>query len=152
MNRRCLLGTVGFALAGAALGGCLGAPRADGGGPTRITDRSLRATGGCDDPESATVDATGTAVRIRGCITGPNGCSVPRLGSATIEGDDGRETLTVVVTTETDAPPETACTQALVQRGYEVTVDDAGAGPETIRVVHDAAGGRRQVASVDRGS
>jgi hypothetical protein len=144
MDRRGLLGA--FALLGTGLAGCVGAPRADGGGEPRITDRTLSDTGRCADPESATVEASAERIRIDGCITGPNGCSVARLGSATV--DDEGETVTVVVTTETDAPPGTACTQALVPRGYEATVGLAGAPPATVRVVHDAAGGREQVAEV----
>jgi hypothetical protein len=73
---------------------------------------------------------------------------VARLDAATIEDENGAATLTVVVTTETDAPPGTACTQVLTPRGYEATVGIAGDLPGTVRVVHDAAGGREQVAEV----
>jgi hypothetical protein len=106
-----------------------------------VTDRSLSDTGECSTPETATVDASGSDVDIEGCVTGPNGCAAASLGSAAVE--DG--TLTVVVTTERDAPPDVACTEALVYRSYTATITlDGDVG--TVRVVHETPGGRETVA------
>jgi hypothetical protein len=138
MDRRTLLGTLPFV----ALGGCTGAPNDDP--PLRLDDASLRDTGRCGDPETATVDMSSSRVRVTGCVTGPNGCAVASFGSATVVDDR----LEVVVTTRRDAPPDVACTEALVHRGYVATVDLASGRPATVRVIHDAAGGRQRVAEV----
>jgi hypothetical protein len=106
-----------------------------------VAGRTFEDTGECSEPETATVDRSGSDVRVEGCVTGPNGCAIASLASATVEGD----TLTVVVGTERDAPPDVACTEALVYRSYAATVTldgDVGA----VRVVHDAPGGRETVA------
>jgi len=140
MHRRTLLRTAPLL----ALAGCTGAGGGGSGGSPRITDRAFTDTGECSDPETATVDASTTTVRIGGCITGPNGCSVARLDSAAVEG----ETLVVVVGTARDAPRDVACTEALVQRGYAATITLDHRVP-SVRVVHDAPGGRETV--VDTG-
>jgi hypothetical protein len=138
MDRRTLL-----RMAPVALCGCVGAPSGGGDGDDTggVTERTLRDTGRCGDPETASVDVTGSRVRIEGCVTGPNGCAVAGLGSATVTGDR----LTVVVTTERDAPPDTACTEALVYRGYVATVATSRE-PVAVRVVHETPEGRRTVA------
>jgi len=151
MDRRSLLRTAPLL----ALAGCVGRggggdsddngddDGGDGDDQPRVTDRTFDDTGECSDPETATVDASTSSVRVDGCITGPNGCAVASLGSATVDGDE----LTVVVTTERDAPPDMACTEALVYRSYTATITlDGSVG--SVRVVHDAAGGRKTV--VDR--
>jgi hypothetical protein len=149
MNRRRLLGVVGSLAVG---GGCLRAPGGVGGGdgdgngtgdPPRIVDRSLRDTGRCETPESASVAVDPDHVRVEGCVTGPNGCAVASLGSATLDGG----TLSVVVTTESNRPPDTACTEALVYRGYVATVRLSGGEPDGVEVIHDAPGERRTVAA-----
>ncbi|MFB6101414.1 MAG: hypothetical protein ABEJ73_02495 [Haloplanus sp.] len=138
MDRRSLCLTVPLV----ALGGCVGPPRdGDGGEPPHVTDATLRDTGRCSDPETATVDVSESEIRVTGCVTGPNGCAVAALGTATVEEDR----LDVVVTTERDAPPDVGCTQALVYRGYVGTVTVDGGRPATVRVVHDAPGARRTV-------
>jgi len=141
MDRRTLLGTLSLL----AVSGCAASPgESSPDDPLRLTDASVRDTGRCDDPETASVDASASRVRVTGCVTGPNGCSVARLGSATVDGDR----LTVVVTTQRDAPPDTACTEALVPRGYVARIGVASGRPGSVRVVHDAAGGRQRVAGV----
>ena len=133
MDRRGLLGT----LALLAAGGCADTPADD---PIRLDDASIRDTGRCGDPEAATVDASPARIRVAGCVTGPNGCAVASFGSARVE----NERLTVVVTTRRAAPPSTACTEALVYRGYVATVS-ASREPTAVRVVHETPGGRRTV-------
>ncbi|AXG05287.1 hypothetical protein DU500_01955 [Haloplanus rubicundus] len=143
MNRRTLLRAAPLL----ALSGCVGTGGGgdNGGGddddePTRVTDRSFEDTGGCSNAETATVDESDGEVRIDGCVTGPNGCAVAALDSATVV--DGA--LEVVVTTERDAPPDVACTEALVYRAYAATITLDGA-VSSVRVVHDAPGGRETV-------
>jgi len=138
MNRRHLLRTAPLL----ALAGCVGRGGNDDDRPN-VTDRSFDDTGECSAPETATVDAAATEVRIDGCVTGPNGCAVASLGSATVDGDE----LTVVVATERDAPPDVACTEALVYRGYVATVTLDGR-VSSVRVDHDTPSGRTTV--VDR--
>ncbi|AZH27053.1 hypothetical protein [Haloplanus aerogenes] len=148
MDRRNLLRAAPLlVLAGCVGRGGSGGDDGDGGDDSddqpRVTDRTFDDTGECSLPETATVDASASEVRVDGCITGPNGCAVARLDAATVDGDE----LTVVVTTERDAPPDVACTEALVYRSYTATITlDGSVG--SVRVVHDAAGGRETV--VDR--
>ncbi|MEF8857216.1 MAG: hypothetical protein V5A16_07345 [Haloplanus sp.] len=149
MNRRTLF----RAVLPVVLAGCVG--RGGGGGDgdggdsddgddgddqPRVTDRTFEDTGECSAPETATVNASSPAIRIDGCVTGPNGCAIASLDSATVEGAE----LSVVVTTERDAPPDMACTEALVYRSYTATVTVDG-DVASVRVVHDTPGGRETV-------
>jgi hypothetical protein len=140
MDRRTLL----RAVVPVALAGCVGRGGNDGdgggGGQPSVTDRTLDDTGECSSPETATVEASSTAVRIDGCVTGPNGCAVASLDSATVDGTE----LSVVVTTERDAPPDVACTEALVYRSYAATITVDG-DVASVRVVHDTPSGRETV-------
>jgi hypothetical protein len=151
MDRR----TLCRALPVLALSGCLGSGSGGGSGgsggggdgsggdddPPRVTEQSFEDTGECSNPETATVDASGGEVRIEGCVTGPNGCAVAALDSVTVVDGD----LEVVVTTERDAPPDVACTEALVYRAYAATITlDGTAG--AVQVVHDTPNGRQTVA------
>jgi len=143
MNRRTLLRAASLL----ALSGCVGTGGGGGDGnggsdddPPRVTDRSFEDTGECSDAETATVNESDGEVRIDGCVTGPNGCAVATLASASVV--DG--VLEVVVTTERDAPPDVACTEALVYRAYAATITIDGAA-SSVRVIHDAPGGRETV-------
>ena len=141
MDRRTLLGTLSLL----AVGGCAEPPAEPSPDePLRLSDASIRDTGRCDDPETASVDVSASQVRVTGCVTGPNGCSIASFGSATVAGTR----LVVVVTTRRDAPPDAACTEALVPRGYVATVNLSSGRPRSVRVIHDAAGGRERVADV----
>jgi len=137
MNRRTLCRVLPLL----ALSGCVGTGGGGGDDPPRVTGRSFEDTGECSDAETATVTESDGEVRIDGCVTGPNGCAVAALGSASVV--DGA--LEVVVTTERDAPPDVACTGALVYRAYAATITIDGAVP-SVRVIHDAPGGRETVA------
>jgi hypothetical protein len=148
MDRRTLLRATPLGLV--ALSGCVGAPEGGGGGPDRadgVTDRTLRDTGRCETPETAAVSVSGTRVRVEGCVTGPNGCAVAALGPTTVEADR----VTVAVTTRRDAPSDTACTEALVYRGYVARVTVVRE-PTAVRVVHDPPGGRQTVAEWSKAS
>ena len=135
MDRRSLLRTAPLL----ALAGCAGRGGSDDDGDDhpRVTERTFDDTGECSAPETATVEVSASAVRVEGCITGPNGCAVASLDSTTVDSDE----LTIVVTTERDAPPDVACTEALVYRSYSATISlDGSVG--SVRVVHGAAGAR----------
>ena len=106
----------------------------------RIVAARLTATGECAAAGTAAVDV-GTGVIVTGCLTAHNGCAEPVVGAVTdIEGG-----LRVVVGEEDRSDPGTACTQALVQRGYELHLDVEGNPPGAVEVVHDDAMGRETV-------
>ncbi|MFO7832653.1 MAG: hypothetical protein R6V31_01005 [Halohasta sp.] len=112
----------------------------------RITAARLTATGECEASGTAAVDV-GDGLTITGCLTGHNGCAEPVVESVTdVEGG-----LQVVVGEEDRSDPETACTQALVQRGYELRLDLDSDPPGAVEVVHDDATGRETVVT-DSGS
>lgn len=108
-----------------------------------IKSKKLRATGDCSNSGTASVAFESNSVVVTGCIQGPNGCHQPVLESATMDGD----TLNIVVTTEAEGD---ACTQALVQRGYEVTVSCGGDLPEKVVVVHKSMGEQSTAATKER--
>jgi hypothetical protein len=163
MRRRALLATAGSAL---ALSGCVSSP-GTGDGAERspaespspddtstppatpaLVEQSLAPRKDCETPGQAAVAFDSTAVRITGCIRGPNGCHVPVLESAAYDGASDR--LRVVVGTESTADEETACTQAIVHRGYEVAVRFDGGLPGRAVVSHEGAGDRVEAARVVR--
>jgi hypothetical protein len=141
MHRRLLIRALPLVVLSGCVGGSGGGGGDDGDDPPRVTDRSLEDRGECSDPEAATVETSDGEVRVEGCVTGPNGCAVASLGSATVEDAD----LTVVVTTERDAPDDVACTEALVYRSYVATIAlDGDVG--SVEVIHETPNGRRTVA------
>ena len=106
----------------------------------RIVAARLTATGECETTGTATV-GFGDDLTVTGCLTAHNGCAEPVVGAVTdIEGG-----LRVVVGEEDRSDPGTACTQALVQRGYELRLDVEGDPPGAVEVVHDDAMGRETV-------
>ncbi|WP_253737810.1 hypothetical protein [Halohasta salina] len=112
----------------------------------RITAARLMTTGECEASGTAAVDF-GTRVIVTGCLTGHNGCAEPVVEAVSdIEGG-----LRVVVGEEDRSDPGTACTQALVQRGYELALEFEGDLPAAVEVVHDDAMGRETVVT-DSGS
>ncbi|GAB7012200.1 hypothetical protein [Halolamina salina] len=119
------------------------------GASTAIVSRSLEQQGDCDSPGSASIAADGATVTVEGCIVGRNGCTYPALESARYDAD--ADELTVRVVAEDKSDPDESCTQALVSRGYVVTVEFDGARPGTTTVVHDGAEGQRQVAQSSTG-
>ena len=105
----------------------------------------------CPNPGEATVDFGGDGpVSVVGCVVGKNGCTVARLRGITY--DEEADELLVVVTTVEERDEDEACTQQIVHRGYEVTVEVDGAMPASVRVVHDDdhEDGRRTVVDVTR--
>ncbi|AFK18222.1 hypothetical protein E6P09_05505 [Haloferax mediterranei ATCC 33500] len=162
MKRRTLLvGTAGLC---AALAGCTG----DGNGgesptetetttsPTetpkhpRLVERSFspQTADDCPDDGKAQVTYTKTGATVSGCLWGRNGCAVARLARA--DYDVESDVATVVVKTVVDAEPDEVCTQALVTRGYELTLSFEAGLPGRVVVIHDDVNGRREVARRDR--
>jgi hypothetical protein len=108
-----------------------------------VTDTQFSARQECSGSTGARIEFTEDAVVATGCIRGPNGCHVAALQDATLQ--DG--TLRIVVTTEKEGGTDIGCTQAVVQRGYEVTVSTAGGHPSTVEVVHASMDERTTVAT-----
>jgi hypothetical protein len=172
MLRRTALAAIGSALAGAA--GCLGGgsrrptpPSTSTASPatgtstpdpstapptdetpltaeTTIADTAFRRRERCGAPGDARVSIDGDAVVVRGCIRGANGCTVPKLAAVSLDTATGE--LTVLVATEERGGADRACTQAIVDLGYEVEVTFRGRPPARVDVVHDGGGGRGTVA------
>lgn len=159
MNRRAYLAATGaLALAGCTgAGGGGGSPTSDPpatDGPADETPTldgtafSLRKE--CEAVGEATVafDAEALTATVTGCIQGKNGCMRASLADASYDAE--ADVLTVVVETVDPTDPGTACTEALVSRGYEVTATFRNALPGTVAVVHDNHQGRAEVARADR--
>jgi len=161
-RRRVLSGAAAITALGTA--GCTGgrgaAPATDGGDPTDATDTptatddptglsavTLTPRESCPDPGGATVDLDADPVSVVGCVVGKNGCTRPRLSS--VERDRNTGGVTVVVAAVEERGDGEACTEALVNLGYEVRIDD-GDPPTSVTVVHDDVDGRRTVADVTR--
>ena len=164
MDRRTFL--AGAAGASSVLAGCVGsAPETPDDGPATtdtesptgtptpespsITSQSLESRGDCDSSGSASIATDGTTVTVEGCIAGRNGCMVAALASASYDAD--ADELSVRVTTEDESEPDEACTQAIVHRGYRVTVEFDGALPGSTTVVHAGMNGEQQVAQSETG-
>jgi hypothetical protein len=99
----------------------------------------------CTDPGGAIVRLDNDPVTVVGCVIGKNGCTRPRLAS--VDRDNGA--VRVVIAAVEDRDDDEACTEALVNLGYEVQLDSEGS-PTSVTVVHDAVDGRRVVADVTR--
>lgn len=97
----------------------------------------------CADPGGASVRLDDNPVAVVGCVIGRNGCTRPRLSSVDRDGGAVR----VVVAAVDERNDEEACTEALVNLGYEVQFDSENS-PTSVTVVHDDVDGRRVVAEV----
>ena len=159
-RRRLLSGLITVGIVGSA--GCVGG--ADGGTsetrtatpsetktatPTEPTAGLAAATlvprDECTDPGGATVRLDNDPVTVVGCVIGKNGCTRPRLTS--VDRDNGAVRVVIAAVEERD--DDEACTEALVNLGYEVQLD-SGNSPVSVTVVHDDVDGRRVVADVTR--
>ncbi|MFB6090764.1 MAG: hypothetical protein ABEJ97_06860 [Halobellus sp.] len=125
-------------------------PTTDGGtaGGQDLVSGSLVPREECPTPGEATVELGDGSATVRGCVVGKNGCTVPRLLDLTLDADTG--VATVVVAAVEEREEGEACTEALVNLGYEVRVDSGGATLSGVEVVHDDVNGRRVVADVTR--
>ena len=99
----------------------------------------------CADPGGATVQLDDDPVTVVGCVIGKNGCTRPRLAS--VGRDDGAVRVVVAAVEERD--DDEACTEALVNLGYEIRLDSEDP-PTSVTVVHDDVDGRRVVVDVTR--
>jgi len=165
MHRRTVLSRLTVALP-LALAGCTGAPTADP-GETDTTDEpsetgapgsdtvtpgrisaSLVPREECQNPGEATVSFGDETISVVGCVVGKNGCTVPRLQEVDYDQETGE--LTAVVASVEEREEDEACTEALVNLGYEVGIETEGIEPVSVRVVHDDVDGRRTVADVTK--
>ncbi|MFA1610131.1 hypothetical protein [Halobellus rubicundus] len=163
MRRRTVL--AGAAASLPLLAGCTGSAN-DGSEPT--TDESATATDEpsrtaddadlvsgtlvpreeCPTAGDATVELGDGSATVRGCVVGKNGCTVPSLREVTIDAET--DVATVVVAAVEERGEDEACTEALVNLGYEVRVDAGDATLTGVEVVHDDIEGRRVVTDVTR--
>lgn len=102
----------------------------------------------CQEPGEATVSFEGESISVVGCVVGNNGCNVVRLQDTGYDADS--EEVSVVVAAVEEREEDEACTEALVNLGYEVAVDVDGTAVTSVRVVHDDVDGRRTVADVTK--
>mgnify|MGYP005854841449 CR=1 FL=1 len=102
----------------------------------RVAGATFTHTGGCSAPETATVEFLDSEVEalIAGCIQARNGCAIPIL----VGGSEDNGTLRVEISEEDFSDPDTLCTEAIVDQGYELRLrfDEL---PERIEVFHDGA-------------
>ena len=113
----------------------------------RITNRSFDRTGDADEPgESASVAFDGDLVRVTGVVRGANGCMEASLAAAEYDAD--ADSLRVRVTTVREGGD--VCTQEIVHRSYEATVEFAGGCPTSVVVEHESMDEVRTVADVTR--
>ncbi|WP_311173039.1 hypothetical protein [Halobellus ordinarius] len=105
----------------------------------------------CPDPGEATVSFGGDGpISLVGCVVGKNGCTVPRLAETDYDADT--EEITVVVAAVEEREEDEACTEALVNLGYEVEIEVDDTPVTSVRVVHDDhhEDGRRTVVDVTK--
>lgn len=114
----------------------------------RFTETSLTRLEECPSPGEASVAFDDEGVTVTGCIVGKNGCTVPSLEDVSYDGE--KELVTLVVAAVEERDEDEACTEALVNLGYEARVELDGTVPAAAAVVHDDVDGRREVARAER--
>jgi hypothetical protein len=158
MNRRTLLSRFGAVLVGGtALSGCLGST----GGPsdgtertestattssgTKLVERSFEVVGVSSGTvtHEAAVTVDGGTVTVEGTIPGNDGCYTAELRDVAVDG--GLRVTVASVRRETTETP--ACTQAIVEIDYRATFRFDGPAPEDVRVLHEAMGETKTVAT-----
>jgi hypothetical protein len=171
MDRRELLTRFGAVLGTASLGGCLGRYRdAVGGVGETTTDSTTQGTtttqttaqpptladtsfelldGGCGQPTSDASVAFAEAengVTVTGTVSGSNTCYTAKLVDASYDPETGTLDLTVASMQKEDAG---ACGQCIVEIEYEATATFEGGLPDSVRVVHEAMGETKTVATAE---
>lgn len=154
MNRRTLLASIGGALTGATLPGCLGAGNPPAGTPTPTpTGPTTTPTPTSPPPATDTLTAD-FSVRSRNCGTGDHQAAVTRTGdTVTVDGvirgsdtcDTGEldtvrfkaGTLTVAVITVKEGDDTTGCAQCLTDIDYTASIEVGHRTVEEIAVTHD---------------
>jgi len=110
---------------------------------------SFQTSGGCQNPESASIEWNEDSIAIEGCIVGRNGCADARLVS--IEPTTTEGAVDVVVETFVDADDDEVCTEALINIGYDLQLHvPSSSDPTQIQVTHDDVNGRSVVTIADR--
>lgn len=84
-------------------------------------------------------------VVVLGCVRGSNGCHEPHLRGTVLKG----KTLFVTVASVDTSGSMEACTDVLVENGYEVVARFDDGLPSRVEVIHDDMDGRRTVATVE---
>jgi len=107
-----------------------------------VGESTFTRTGDCEESGVATIEYANNQAVITGCVEGHNGCAEPIVRSAGDE--DG--TFRIVIGEADLSDSETLCTQQIVQRGYELTIE-YNDPPSAIEVIHDDVGGREIVAT-----
>ncbi|WP_336021703.1 hypothetical protein [Halobellus salinisoli] len=115
--------------------------------PGRVS-ASLTPREECSGPGEATVSFGDETISVVGCVVGNNGCNVARLQDTGYDADTGE--VSVVVAAVEEREEGEACTEALVNLGYEVAIETDGTNVTSVRVVHDDVDGRRTVADVTK--
>jgi len=117
----------------------------EGGEFPRIANRSFERTGDAAEPsESATVSFDTDLVTVTGVIRGNNGCMQASLEGAEYD----RETNELRVRVATVREGFDACTQEIVYRSYEATIEFGGGTPGSVVVEHESMAAVRTVADV----
>ncbi|QOS10643.1 uncharacterized protein HfgLR_02450 [Haloferax gibbonsii] len=96
--------------------------------------------------DEALATETETGFSVVGCVSGATECTIARLARADYDADADTATLVVEAVERTDVKN---CAESPVARGYEATLRFESGLPGRAVVVHDDAGGRREVARVD---
>lgn len=107
--------------------------------PPTVRSATLSALEDCPEAAVETLDG---GVVCRGCVRGRSGSVMAALGDATY--DPEADELRVTVATEADPAAGPMSIQAIVNLGYEVTVEFAGGLPGAVTLVEDDADGRRE--------
>lgn len=117
--------------------------------PSGVASQSLRVIqSGCgsQNEEASVSFDDGATVTVTGTIWGTDSCATAVLSAVRLDGGS----LTVVVGTESDADPGTACAECITQIEYEATVEFDSALPEDVTVVHDYGDEQSEITTATR--
>lgn len=118
--------------------------------PSGVASQSLTVTeSGCgsqDEEASVAFDGDGATVTVTGTTWGSDSCATAVLSAVRLDGGS----LTVVVGTESDADPDTACAECITQIQYEATIRFDSALPEDVSVVHEHGDEQSEITSTTR--
>jgi len=118
--------------------------------PSGVASKSLTVTergcGSQDEDASVSFDDDGVSVSITGTIWGNDSCYTAVFSDIRLDGGS----LTVVVASESDADPDTACAECITQIEYEAMLTFDGALPEDVAVMHEHGDEQSEVTSTTR--
>ena len=123
------------------------------GRPATLADTSFQPlSAGCGQPTneaSVRFRRQANEVVVTGTIPGSNACYTAKLADASYDPETGTLDLTVASTQQKDGAD--VCAQCITQIEYEATAAFEGGLPESVRVIHEAMGETRTVATVAAG-